>query len=215
MAGELSLFIDVEQKKLVTSFYNTAEFVLPPFMQGETVALQIFPVKRVSPASISAPHSYVSLSGATVKVGICGGTGTPTGTQSDPTPTVIAFQDSFSAITNGFSGTLDLNTSDVASFLGSEASKASTFEIEITPSAGTPKKYIQVPCTIKAAVIESTSTVPTPLPLYYTKNEVDAGFVKKIGGNGDSIELRSENGTWGVIIRLTNDGVLEMNPFQL
>ena len=214
MAGELSIFINAKDRTLVSSFLNRQTVSLPAAIQGETLTLLVYFLNPVG-LQVSSPFEYLDFSGGTLKVGICGGDGRPTGTASDPTPTVIAFQDTFSEIPNGFSGELTLNTPDVATFLGALSERASTFEVELTPAAGDPVKYLQIPVIIKAAVIESASTVPTPISSYMTRNESLAAFVKQIGLPGETVQFTSPNGLYGRILGVRDDGTRQDDVIEL
>ncbi len=164
--------------------YSSLATALPldrlKFKQNTQVKMRLYPVERGSNLALQ----YVDLTGNTIRVGVCGGTGKPTGTASDPTPQTIALATNFNAIANGFetATNLDFNNTDVATFLGSLAAKESTFEIEATDPSGYRTKYVQEGCDVLAAVIESTPSGPSPGQTYYTKEEADGlfkrGFVK-------------------------------------
>lgn len=204
MAGDLQLFIDIKNRRLVTSLTSPGEFRLPALIQGEVINFQVFFVQPTG--NPVAPLEYVDFSGSTLEIGICGGTGQPTGTLDDPDPTTAAYQNVFSEITNGFSGQLDLRTQEIADLIGSGSSKSSTFEVELTPPAENGIKYLQTPVTIKAAVIEPGSTVPQPKGDYLLKTEAEAGYVKKVGDDGDTIIMTSPNGRYQRILGVRDDG---------
>lgn len=214
MAGELSIFINTRDRTLAASFTNKQIITLPAMVQGETINLLVYFLAPVG-LQVSSPFSYLDFSGGTLKVGICGGNGLPTGTANDPTPTVIAFQDTFSEIPNGFSGELTLNTAAVATFIGTLSERASTLEVELTPAAGDPVKYLQIPVILKAAVIESGSTVPTPTASYMTRNESLAAFVKQIGLPGETVQFTSPNGIYGRILGVRDDGTRQDDVIEL
>jgi hypothetical protein len=114
------------------------------------------------------------MSSHTLRVGLCGGEGVPTGASGGPP--LIAYQNSWSwdGTNYKFTGSLNLNTSEMATFLGALDRRTSTLEIEATPSGGSPIKYLQERVSVKAEVIEVGSSTPTPVEEYYTKTEIDA-----------------------------------------
>jgi len=205
MAAPLNLYLDCGNRKLVKSYTDAGAFSLPSFMQGETLPIRIYPVEATG--TISSPFSYTDLHGGTVKLALCGGSGTPTGASD----TIIAAQYTWSEITNGFSADLNMNTDEVTAFIGTASSKGSTLEIEYTPAAGSPIKYLQQSVTVKAAVIDVASVTPAPNPSYPTRAEVTAGFVKFIGLPGETVTLVSPDGSKAVIFGCRDDGTVQMD----
>lgn len=178
MATRLKLTIDALNRTLAKSFSSASAFSFPPLIQGETVTLELlFVVPAASPTAL-VPFSKTSYTGASFRVGLCGGSGRPTGSAGGPV--IIAYQNSFSEVSSDLAGStwegdLDLNTAEVAAFLAALSSNVSTLEIEITPSGGDPLKVIQTPITVKAEVLESGATVPLPLDQYLT----EAGLITR------------------------------------
>lgn len=210
MTGAVQLFIDIVNRRLAFSFLNAATINLPPFVQGETLPLQLYFLKPIQGAE--NPFEYVDFSGSTIKVGITNFEGQPHGQLPH---TVIAFQDTFSAIPNGFSGLLSLNTAGIETFLTDFAVRDSTFEVEVTEPASFPVKYLQVPVTLKSEVIDGAASVPVPTSDYMTRNESNAAFVKKIGLPGETVQFTSPNGVWGRILGVRDDGSAQDDIIEL
>lgn len=74
------------------------------------------------------------------------------------------------------SGTLSLATAGMQLLLGAAASVNAIFEIEGTPSGGSPQKLFRGAITINASVIDPSVVTPTPIASFYTTTEAVALF---------------------------------------
>jgi hypothetical protein len=207
MAGPIRLFLDCDKRRFALSFSSDVVAVAPNLVQGESVPFQLYFLDATGNPT-GAPYSYADFSTATVKMAICGGAGTPTGT---PAVAIIAQQDTWSNITNGKSGLLNMDTTQVAAFLSSSDQRSSTIEIEVTPSGGSPVKYISQSIQVRAAVIQSGSEVPVSVTQYFSKTEALATFVPKIGLPGQTITLVCPNGTKALIFGIRDDGSVQLD----
>jgi len=211
MAGPLRIYNDTQTRKLAKSFADPAEVSFPELKQGEVPIIQLF-FQDSTDGTANIPFTRVNFAGSTLKLGIVAGD--PTGGPD----TLIAYQDSWTGITNGFQGALNLNTVGISNAIGNASSRACTVEIEVTEAGGNPVKYYQGPVTIKAAVIDGLSTVPTPIASYLTKNEARATYVPIVGVSSGSITLVSQSGTKAIILTCTNDsppqlGIATIDPY--
>jgi hypothetical protein len=188
MATPLKLFIDVQGRALVASATSRASIATPVLRQGETVPVQLFFLDSTGGTTLNPFPSYASLSTPTFKLGICAGS--PTGASD----TLIAYSYTWSVISNGYAGDLNCNTAGILAAL-TGSSLACTLEIEVTEAGASPVKVIQTACTIQAAVIDDGATIPTPVSEYPTRNEVIAGFLKRITDAGDTLILVGDDGT--------------------
>lgn len=198
MAGPLRLYVDTQNRKLVQSNTNAADKSFPTLVQGEVPDVQIYFLQPTG--TFSAPYNFVNFSGSTLKMGIMAGE--PTG-GSD---TLIAFQDTWTAISNGFQAEFSLNTVGISNALGGNPTVGCTAEIELSEPGDDPVKYFQGSCTIKAAVIDDSGTIPTPASSYVTRNEANASYLKKVEDNGIVWECRSPNGVYARLIGVDNNG---------
>ena len=196
-----TIYIDTASRKSVAGLTSTSERSLPTLVQGETISVEIFFLEPTG--TITAPYDKVDMSGHTLKVGLCGGGGVPIGTSG---PVLVAYQDTWvwDGTNEKFTGSLVLNTTDLATFIGAASSKSSTLEVEATPSGGSPIKYLQAPVTVKAEVIEQGSMAPTPSSEYYTKVEADATFLAIVGSGTFSISDPNSSTTIAVSGMTTN-----------
>lgn len=198
----LPIFIDYLARRFTLGAANKGDAARLIFRQGETVAVQLYFMDSTG-GTLSSPFpAYWAPAGMTIKLGIC--EGAPTGV----TDVLLAFQDTWTPITNGWSGSLNCNTTEIANALAAASSVACTIEIEVTESGGSPVKLVQDACTITAAVIDDGSTTPAPVSEYPTRNEALATFVRFINTAGSSIILVSPDGTKAVELKCGNDGSL-------
>jgi hypothetical protein len=124
-------------------------------------------------------------------------------TLEDSTP--LAEQTSWSknTSTNVFSGTLNLNTSAMNTYIS--ATKAPYFELEV--SDGTNRvKILQEVCAVAQSLLPVTTTSPDPSRVYLDYNENMGIFVPRVMGNGESITIPSPNGAYQRILGCNDDG---------
>lgn len=200
----LPLTIDILGRRFTASQTSKADPAKLVLRQGETVKAQLFFVDSTA-GTLSSPFpSYWAPAGLTIKLGICAGA--PTG-GSD---TLLVYQDTWTEISNGYQGSLNINTVAIASALASASSVECTIEIEVTESGESPVKLVQAACTITAAVIDDGAAIPTPAAEYPTRNEANATYVKRIGLAGETIVLVSPDGTKAVELACTDAGKLDV-----
>lgn len=204
MAGPLRIFNDIAGRRLVASNTKSTEVSFPTLVQGEQPTIQLYFLDPTS-GNFASPFTYVGLSGATLKLGIINGN--PTGGPD----TLIAYQDTWTAISSGFQGTLDCATIGISNAIGGSSSASCTVEIEVTESGGTPVKYFQGGVTIKGAVIDSLSMVPTPAASYLTAKEIEASYLKKVESAGQIWRSVSPNGLYGTDWGTNDDGTARID----
>lgn len=200
MSIPVKLFIDIQARRLVLSDLATPNVPGPLLRQGETVAFQLYFLDSTGATPGNPYPAFFTPAGLTIKMGVCATTTLGTG------KTVIAFQDTWTPISNGYAGNLDCATVDFGTALATVASLAGTLEIEYTESGGSPVKPIITPCQLQAAVIQPTSTIPTPTPSYPTRNEANATYARFINLAGASIILVSPDGLSAIECKCGNDG---------
>lgn len=86
-------------------------------------------------------------------------------------------QDTFSGITNGWSGTLSFNTYSVMAALGDASSVDLTLEVELTDPSGNRRTLYNGTATIVDEVIDAASLTPQPQVSYYTAVESNTRFI--------------------------------------
>lgn len=205
------LFVDVDGGQLVEGLNSPAATELPPFVQGDTIELSIYLLRRSSAYPVSlgglSPFSKINPSGLSLRVGI----GTPTSAVGTGSPIVYQNSWSIDSTEQCFVGTLYFTPSACATALGSATSVGLTLEIEVAES-GAYSTVLQAPVTLKAELIESTAPeVSQPQDEFYTKAQVNALFMPRAGEAGLQLVLKSPSGTKTCYIWLDNDGVLHQD----
>jgi hypothetical protein len=104
---------------------------------------------------------------------------------------------------NVFSGTLDLNTSAMNTYI--DGDKSPYFELEIYD--GTNRvKILQETCDVAQSLMPVTTTSPDPARVYLTFDEQKGIFVPRVMGAGETISITSPNGSYRRIIGCNDDG---------
>lgn len=207
--SRLKLTIDRQNRALVS--VSGTPTTLPALFQYN---LQEFQIQVVDPnGQIGAASQYttVDLNGTSLRLAI---TPTPTGTAGGPS--VLALQTTWvwDATNLWFTGSLDLSSSAIGSYIGTASSLAANFELTVTDGGNRSTVY-QGSVILKAAGDEGTATSPTPSELYLPKSESDARYVKRIMDNGSSIVIPDANGVYAVEIKCNTDGTLGMSTITL
>lgn len=203
----LKLVINRQSRSLVN--YGGGILSVPPLFQSNK---QDLIVQVVDPTgSFGSPFSIVNLNGLGLRVAVGQ---TPTGTSGGPTPLALQTTWTWNATNSWFTGTLELNTAAVDSYISSAAARDAYFEVNIVDGSDR-KTILQEVFSLKAVVDEATSTAPTPTDSYLTTAESLATFVKKTGGNGEVIILKSPGGIYAREIGIADDGSLIDNIITL
>lgn len=194
----IQLYIDVVNKCLVKNKYTNLGGLLPTFYFGSQVPLEIFALQPNPINDPLVPYVVFSLSGYVLSVELGSA-------DADDETGPVALLEDFQTITNGVSGTLELNTQELKDLIGSEASIRTTFEIQATPSGGQPDVIFQTPINVNGVVLDPTA-MPTPLPTFMSKfisNEVPTGTV-----DGTNVEFVLANTPISGSLSLYQNGLL-------
>lgn len=196
----LNIYVDVQNKVLVKSNLSTIQIVLPPFFFSTEVDLNIYPL---IPNPVNDPaHPFIAFDWTGYAISVEIGKA-----DADDSSVPAAITSSFTPISGGVNGLLDLNTLGVKELIGTASSVRSNFEIKATPPGGSPDVAVQVGINLNGVVLSGAPNPPQTLPQFILRSEVNAGFVKKIGDNGDVIEIRSPSGQWSRVLGITDAGV--------
>lgn len=109
--------------------------------------------------------------------------------------------------TNTFTGSLDLNTSAMNTYI--DGDKTAYFEIRLTTGGGDRVPVITETCNLKKGVLTTTTTSPDPAKMYLTYEEMVGLFVPRILGAGETITLKSPDGTKERILGVRDDGTTQ------
>lgn len=142
------LNIDIDTGRLLNRAELGGGITTLRFFQGDTNHFYVKFWKRQG-----ASYVAQATTGYTVKIGVAGGNGVPTGTVADP-PNLFE-TGSFSFVApNTYIGDLYFTPSVMDSFIGTMTGRASTFEVELTGGAGNKITALQRSCLLSAEGIE-------------------------------------------------------------
>ena len=206
LMGLLKLYVDVQNRRLVTSTRNASVFTLPSFVQGDTMAIELYLLEPNTSGGLSSPLTTLKSISYTVKVGIV--TPHPSAPVAHAVLTLTVDPDH--ANNGKYYGSLPLG-SGITSLLGSATSVSSTFEIEVS-SAGDVDTPVQVGCTVKAGGITNSTPDTATGDTFPTHAEANNTYVKKTGDAGAGFTLTSPDGTKSVYFWVDNDGVVHNDP---
>lgn len=200
--GLLKLYVDVQNRRLVTSTRNAQPFTLPAFVQGDTMAIELYLVQPDTSGGLSSPLTLLTETTYTVKIGIV--TPHPSSPTAHSVLTLTADPDH--ANNGRYYGSFPLG-SGITTLLGAATSATATFEIELS-SAGDYDTPVQTACTVKAAGITNSTPDTAAGDTYPTTAEANNTYVKKVGGAGETFTLKSPDGTKSILFWVDNDGAL-------
>lgn len=214
--NDLVLTVDIVNKVLVA--LNGTPTALPPQFQTNTANLQIFcvvPSQTSLPIGTGTSIAYLVQNMAAFGLRAAVGA-TPEGESApggSPGPAPIALQTIFNwdAVSQSFLGTLSLNSVAVDDFIGEASQQTAFFELNLT-IAGTRITILQTAFLLKANVDQTAGgAAPTPTNDFYTKEDSDNRYVKKVGLAGETFILTSPDGTKQLEIGVDNNGELSTN----
>ncbi len=190
----MNIYIDIDRKESVIGPDNPLTALPLPFIQGETLPLRIFLLQN----SALLPVAGTTLEAAIGQKKGNGGTSYYT-QQFSWTPSTDLAQPYWEA-------DLSLATSGINTLLGSAESAKAFFEVKKI-TAGIARPVLLKPIVVQAVVIhDSVLTVPvdqTPI----SAEAVNAGFIPKIGFNGELQFINPDTGK-GTGISADADGAL-------
>ena len=132
--------------------------------------------------------------------------------------TPAVYQDTWAAITDGWSGTLDLNTFELADLLGTQSALFTDLEIEVTDPDGNRRTWGKPSVIVRNEAVNAAALVPVGGATYLTETESDLAYVQNrsditgfIGGTAtdlDSILTASGATSVGVLVAISVSGSL-------
>jgi len=184
MAGLLQIFLDIDRGLLVRAIGDPSP-VVPGFLQGENLPVDLILLRGTANTNILAPHQVVT-DATSCKIGLV----TP-----GPSVSTIHAQSTltYDAIRQLHSGVLSLATAAIATLLGASNSANTTLEVEVTSPQGI--RTIQRAVSVNASGLKTSSTVPVPADEYLTKAQTFAGYVPRELGPGEPVVFTTPNGT--------------------
>jgi len=176
MANKFELTVNITDRQLVTSRYDSSTFSLDKLFQGDVLPLRVRLVTINQAGGLTDPFDLVTA--GSVELAIV--------TPDRAAPVKLATTGAVSIVADGSDYyadcTLALNTTEINGLLtGTATSATSTLEVEYINGANslTP---VQQAITIQAHGIDAAATSPSPSASYYTTTQTDANFLAKAGG---------------------------------
>ncbi len=189
----LTLYFDVVNKVLLKTAQGPVITKLPPFFYSSQIDLLLYPRQPNTVYDIASPYIAFDWTDYTcsAELGVA---------DADEDTLPAAVTTTFSDISAGKSGSLNLNTLGVAELLGQKSSVQAYFEIKATPTGGAADVVLQLQVEVRGAVLDGVALPPAAQADYITRAEALALFAKKIGLPGETIEFTSPDGTkWRVL----------------
>lgn len=194
-AVELNLFVDLTNRRLVTSLTDSSQFSLPQFWQEDKVAMTLT-IMRASvgnpyaPFAKITPHSGLSM---VCKIVTLLGVVLASGTSS------------YDSATDTLALTLDLNTANMVTAMSGQTTISPVIEFELDD--GTNKlTAFQTTIQVLKEYITSASVSPNPLETFLTEAQSNGRFVRKLGQPGEAITLTSPDGSKQVVLYVDDAG---------
>ena len=132
--------------------------------------------------------------------------------------TPAVYQDSWVAITDGWTASLDLNTFELADLLGTQSALFTDLEIEVTDPDGNRRTWGKPSIIIRNEAVNAAALVPVGGATYLTEAEGDIAYVQNrvditglTGGTStdlDSIQTASDATAVGVVVAITVSSTL-------
>jgi hypothetical protein len=200
--GKRDIYCDLNASAFVQSQKSSQGARVAGFFHQDKITLSLHALELdPTRAPNSGPYSELDPTGWSAAVKIFNSSGT-----------VLASQTSWTVSGTALVGSLDLNTANMATEFASSAVtsvQTAIFEVELTDGTGA-KFTFQDTVTIKREYIVVGSPSALPLPSYYTKDEINALFVR-FSGNPDGATITLTNGAKEVVLGAGTDGDAQAN----
>jgi hypothetical protein len=200
----MDVYVDCTTGQFVGGPANANVVPAPQFVQGDTIALNIWLLQRTVTFPLTNPYIILNNGALSLKVALGPKDGSPGST-------LYASQFVWTRDANSqyFIGTLALNTNAIATLIGAAANAQAWFEIEVT-SAGFPTTVLQQLVTIQAEVIETGAVTVPAGATAMTAEEANATFLKRTVSG--VIILQNDNTGKQIALYLGDDGAFHTEP---
>lgn len=214
MAAELNLYNDIDNLLLVRGYNDSSQVTWDRWFQGSSIVLRYWPVRRIENKQTPPYYNGIAVAGLSLEVAV----GPKAGAAS-----LLAYTNTFTPVispvggTAGYlTGTLNLNTSQMNTAVGSNASISTWVEIILNDS-GDKRPVFQAEVTVHASVVDPTGAVSLPesVDQYLTRVEIEAMYCKKVNTDAFDLILRSPGDVWGRQIGVQDDGTPTDNVITL
>lgn len=173
----MTLFIDIENKKLVQSLTSERSVVNPAFMQGDNEPLIIHLLEHGTDSLFS--EKSLNIGSDSLKVAIARFTGEPK---------LLTYASEYTINTDGGARILlPLNTKNIEIALQEQASIPAYLEVEYTKSDGSIITVLQTPCTLKNDLIENAPSIELQ-EQFYSAAKIDELINQTVDNTNLSIQ---------------------------
>ena len=188
----MTLYIDIENKKLVQSLTSDRSVPLPVFMQGDNEPLELHLLEKGEENLYKEKSLVVGTD--FLKVAIARFKGTPK---------ILTFTSDYTLNTNGVADiVLPLNTTAIEQAVEENEYISAFLEVEYSNSEGKIITILQTACRVKNDLIDNAPSVELQ-ERYYDKTELD------MGGNFSAIKLKIfGTNEYGYLVLKRNGNVL-------
>jgi hypothetical protein len=200
----LILYVDVVNKKLLRTANGPVIDSLPPLYYASETPVQIYPRQQNPEYDRDNPYIAYDWSDHSIALSV----GTPDG---DDETVPAAVTTTFSDISAGKSGSLNLNTAGIAALLGDKTSVQSYLEIKATPTGDPAEVILQMQVEVRGAVLDGEAIPPASRPDYVTRAESLQLFQKRNGLPGEVLTLTSPSGNYSLILGIRDDRSIQMD----
>lgn len=201
---KLTSFVDITAGGFVTGVLSQERVAMRALGQADKILWAIQFVEKLPDQGYVKPYTVVPVTGLSLSVGIGFVEAAPLCEQDTWT---------YDATSNFVRGALDLDTASMrAAFTSGVDLIQPVLEFQITDSDGraTP---IHEQISVFRQILISGSPGPGPAgATYYTSNQMDGLYVKRVGKAGEGRIIVSPDGTKAVFEYLGNDGSMHYDP---
>jgi hypothetical protein len=162
----LTLYIDIQNKKLLKTADGPTLEHLPPFYYGSKIEIVIVP--RIENPEYSRDEPYVEFDWTgysfTMEVGA---------SDADDTTSPVAFCEDLTVADDGLSvsGLLDLFTDELKALIGSKSQVKTYFEIKsASPTDEVPDVVLQIPILVHGVVYDPDASTTPVIPIVVTED---------------------------------------------
>jgi hypothetical protein len=200
----LILYVDVVNKKLLRTENGPVIDSLPPLYYASETSVQIYPRQPNPEFDRDNPFIAYDWSDHSIALSV----GTP---DADDDTVPAAVTTTFSDISAGKSGSLNLNTAGIAELLGDKTSVQSYLEIKATPTGDPAEVILQMQVEVRGAVLDGAAIPPASRPDYITRAEALQLFAKREGLPGETVTVTSPSGNCSAVIGIRDDRSIQMD----
>ncbi len=175
----MTLYIDINNKKLVASLTSTKSVPAPIFMRGDNEPLEIFLITKDE--NNQNIQKILDIENDFLRVAIA---------RFSDSPKILTFADLYNLSDCGSATiTLPLNTSNLKTALENQQSLSALIEVEYSNINGTIITILQTNCIVKNQLIDNAPDIELE-DEFYTKTEIE----NRLSATQDYIKISVKNG---------------------